>query len=267
MATPCPSVNIRPLDCETDSVSVCLSEPVSGTFVQAPLDCATDSVTVCPDPGNPIIVTPPNLDCSTDSVTVCPDPGNPLEVQGTFEVPESGAFAQYPTYGAASATVTFTSLVGGTTQILSLWRSAAAATNTLELLEVNVSIALNADAVTTDVSLNRTNAATIPSGGTVLTIVPFDTTSPGSTADVRTLPTTEATTVAPFRTQGFTLGIIGGRNSTAGLVNAPLYLVGNYRHEEPFRLLPGVAQGVSIDVTTDVASLQTWTVDLRWVEF
>jgi hypothetical protein len=90
--------DIRVLDCETDSITVCPPEddapfhvivdnslPVSGTFTQAPLTCETDSVTVCPpDDDAPFHVIVDNtfpvsgtftqepLTCETDSVTVCP---------------------------------------------------------------------------------------------------------------------------------------------------------------------------------------------------
>lgn len=45
MATPCIPFNIRPLDCATDSVTICNLDPIN---VTVELDCATDSVTICP---------------------------------------------------------------------------------------------------------------------------------------------------------------------------------------------------------------------------
>lgn len=264
MAAPCPSVNIRPLDCNTDSISICLTEPVSGTFVQSPLNFATDSVTVYPGP-TPLDVLPPNLDCATDSVTICPG-ADAIPVTGTFVLQDTGAFALQDTYSAADVAVTFTSVIGTPTQVLSLWHSAAA-TKTIEILRIGISVSTNVNAGTTTITLNRTNATTIPSGGTVPTVLPHDTTSAGSTVDIRTLPTTAGTTVAPFRTQAFLLGVLSNKTTSENLINAPLYEIGNYRHEMPIRLVPGVAQGISVDINTTVASLQTWTIDVMWIEY
>ena len=74
-------VEIRPLDCLTDSVTICPGDdPIEVVVNNFPspvnLDCATDSVTVCPgdDPLEVIVNNFPAhvpLDCTTDSVSAC----------------------------------------------------------------------------------------------------------------------------------------------------------------------------------------------------
>lgn len=85
-------VDVRPLDCLTDSVTVCIDEPLEVEVVNPvdirPLDCVTDSVTVCisepleVEVANQVNVRP--LTCLTDSVTVCID--EPLEVEVVNQV-------------------------------------------------------------------------------------------------------------------------------------------------------------------------------------
>lgn len=57
MANPCGPLNIRPLDCETDSINVCTIEPIQ---VVVALNCETDSVTVCPPVSGGFEVTSPD---------------------------------------------------------------------------------------------------------------------------------------------------------------------------------------------------------------
>lgn len=96
-------LDIRNLDCLTDSVTICpginpipvlLDEPIDVNVLNFPavahLNCATDSVAICPG-ADPIVVTVNNfpavahLDCLTDSVTICPGV-NPITVTGTVTV-------------------------------------------------------------------------------------------------------------------------------------------------------------------------------------
>lgn len=84
-------VEIRQLDCTTDSIEVCqgtdpwvvgLDSPVSVTGVVDTrlLDCTTDSISVCQlgdwDVAVSGVVDTRLLDCDIDSVTVCHPPGN-----------------------------------------------------------------------------------------------------------------------------------------------------------------------------------------------
>lgn len=75
---------IRPLDCETDSVTIC--PPVTGVFDVnivgttniRELDCSIDSVTICPpvtgsfDVNVVGVLDTRELDCTVDSITICP---------------------------------------------------------------------------------------------------------------------------------------------------------------------------------------------------
>lgn len=119
MATPCIPFNIRPLDCETDSVTVCALEPIQ---VVVALNCATDSVTVCPPVSGGFDVTQgtspwvTSLDAATlaalETITVLQGT-NPWEVSGTFTSasPEGWAITDAPASGVR-ATVSRPAEVG-----------------------------------------------------------------------------------------------------------------------------------------------------------
>lgn len=82
MANPCGPLNIRPLDCATDSVTVCAVEPIQ---VVVALNCETDSVTVCPPAsgGFEVSLDAPTL-AALETITV---------LQGTTPWAVSGSFA------------------------------------------------------------------------------------------------------------------------------------------------------------------------------
>lgn len=117
MATPCIPFNIRPLDCETDSITVCALEPIQ---VVVALNCATDSVTVCPpasggfevDQGTSPWVTSLDVATLTALETVTVNQGTtPWEVSGTFANPEGWAVTHAPVSGAR-ATISKAAEVG-----------------------------------------------------------------------------------------------------------------------------------------------------------
>lgn len=93
-------VDTRPLSCETDSVTVCLEDPVvvTGVVETRPLTCETDSVSVCFD--DPLSITgivqvegevsvtgevnTRPLTCETDAITACIN--EPISITGTVDV-------------------------------------------------------------------------------------------------------------------------------------------------------------------------------------
>lgn len=93
MATPCIPFNIRPLDCETDSVTVCNIEPIQ---VVVALNCETDSVTVCPPVSGGFEV---GLDAASlaalETVTVLQGT-SPWEISGIFADPDNWAINHAP---------------------------------------------------------------------------------------------------------------------------------------------------------------------------
>lgn len=110
MANPCGPLNIRPLDCATDSVTVCAVEPIQ---VVIALNCETDSVTVCP-PASGIFevgLDAPSL-AALETVTVLQGT-IPWEVSGTFTTtsPDEWAINHAPA-SAATATATRPPVVG-----------------------------------------------------------------------------------------------------------------------------------------------------------
>lgn len=107
------TVDTRPLDCITDSVTIC--PPVSGSFdvevinevIIRPLDCLVDSVTICP-PASGVFdvevigeVNTRPLDCATDSVTMCPP------VSGVFNVEVTDLPTDQDVFGAGISTTRY----------------------------------------------------------------------------------------------------------------------------------------------------------------
>lgn len=110
MATPCIPFNIRPLDCETDSITVCNIEPIQ---VVVALNCETDSVTVCPPVSGtfPVALDAASL-AALETVTVLQGT-IPWEVSGAFSATSQDQWAINNAPAAALAATTTRAPVAG----------------------------------------------------------------------------------------------------------------------------------------------------------
>lgn len=110
MATPCIPFNIRPLDCDTDSITVCTITPIQ---VAVALDCATDSVTICPPASGVFEVSLDDASLAALETVTALQGTSPWVVSGSFTTtsPDEWAINHAPIAGA-QATASRAPVVG-----------------------------------------------------------------------------------------------------------------------------------------------------------